>query len=146
MLAEKVKTFEAPAQGKDIQEEVLWLSVKITSETLVSVCELVDTETAKLKTNFEKILACSPLFKQYGMTSVKKLEAHSQQSYEKNVKKLLQQLEIRLRKVAKENATTANDTAESGGQGEEAKARVEQMAKAQHPTAPRTRSSPLKQP
>ena len=37
VLAEKVKTFVAPAQGKDIQEEVLWLSVKITSETLVSV-------------------------------------------------------------------------------------------------------------
>lgn len=67
----------------------LFSSVKVTSESLVEVEELLDTETAKLKTNFDAMIQGYKLFSDAKLKDGRALEAHCEKKYEVNAKATL---------------------------------------------------------
>lgn len=99
----------------------LFSSVKVTSETLLEVEELLDTETAKLKTNFDAMIQGYKLFTDAKLKDGRALEAHCEKKYEVNAKSTLTEREKRALKLAKERATTAADPSESAAGAKEAK-------------------------
>ena len=99
----------------------LFSSVKVTSESLVEVEELLDTETAKLKTNFDTMIQGYKLFSDAKLKDGRALEAHCEKKYEVNARATLTEREKRALKLAKERATTAADPKESAAGAKEAK-------------------------
>ena len=99
----------------------LFSSVKVTSESLVEVEELLDTETAKLKTNFDAMIQGNKLFSDAKLKDGRALEAHCEKKYEVNARATLTEREKRALKLAKERATTAADPKESAAGAKEAK-------------------------
>ena len=99
----------------------LFSSVKVTSESLLEVEELLDTETAKLKTNFDAMIQGNKLFTDAKLKDGSALEAHCEKKYEVNARATLTDREKRALKLSKERATTALDPKESAAGAKEAK-------------------------
>ena len=97
--------------------------MKVNFSTNVELVELVDTETAKLATNFNNIVKLVPVCAAVKDASIKALHAWPLRDYTKNIKDICLKGEQRERKVANARGLTTRDPKESEGGGRDSKAR-----------------------
>lgn len=114
-----VKSFKDSPNS--VVPQTIWTSIKVSSDTLLTVEELADTETAKLKTNFDMILKGTTVFVGAGIKDIKSLEKWSERGFSMNFKAVLTAREKRLCKQNKERGQVSRDNDENTGGAAEAK-------------------------
>lgn len=104
-----VAAFKAPAKAADFHVEAFWSLVLVTHNINRGMTLLENTETAPLKTNFEKILALTPIFKENGVTTVKKMAEWAGKPYSMLLKKVCDRGEKSERADMKKNGNASFD-------------------------------------
>ena len=113
-----VKDFKGGAENVPC---TLWTSIWCSSDTVLAVNELKDTETAKLLTNFNTILAGTPLFKEAMLKDSKALEKWCEKKYSVNVANAITYRAKRACKLSKSRAETSGDKNENADSAKEPK-------------------------
>ena len=100
----------------------MFTSIKVTSDTVLSLDDLQDTESCKLKSVFDTILKGTAIFSEVNIKDSKGLEKWCDRSYSANIKATLTAREKRACKNAKDRAEPSGDSLENPAAAMEAKA------------------------
>ena len=117
---DKLIEWVPPRGARDtIDEDAVFIPFKLPNEGIVSVHKLENTSTHKLRDLLDKLISHTPTFRWAKIKSIREIDKHVANSYEKNVKVALLAGELRERKLADDKGVSSGDANESSGGGKD---------------------------